>query len=105
MSLSGPTCISTPDSAETNGKEKLTDFWQTTKVNSIHHGGRMLSAFCLSIYFQDLEGTWSCSQDKDSRVHLWHMQSFSRSFLFVLLELLKSFWTIEFWKQGYFSVI
>ena len=65
----------------------------------------MLSAFCLSIYFKDLEGTWSCSQDKDSRVHLWHMQSFSRSFLFVLLELLKSFWTIEFWKQGYFSVI
>lgn len=51
----------------------------------------MLNALCLSIYFKDLEGTWWCSQDKDSRVHLWHMQSFSRSFLFVLLELLKSF--------------
>lgn len=49
VSLSRPTCISTPDSAETNGKEKLTDFWQTAKVNSIHHGGTDAKCF-LSVH-------------------------------------------------------
>lgn len=49
MSLSGPTCNRTPDSPETNGKEKLTDFWQTTKVNSIHHGGSDAKCF-LSVH-------------------------------------------------------
>jgi hypothetical protein len=73
------------------GKKNLLTFGKLQRLTLFIMEERMLSAFCLSIYFKDLEGTWSCSQDKDSRVHLWHMQSFSRSFLFVLLELLKSF--------------
>ena len=73
------------------GKKNLLTFGKLQRLTLFIMEEWMLSAFCLSIYFKDLEGTWSCSQDKDSRVHLWHMQSFSRSFLFVLLELLKSF--------------
>lgn len=51
----------------------------------------MLSAFCLSIYFKDLEGSWWCSRDKDRSVGLWCKQSISCSILFVLLVLLRSF--------------
>ena len=68
------------------GKKNLLTFGKLQRLTLFIMEEWMLSAFCLSIYFKDLEGTWSCSQDKDSRVHLWHMQSFSRSFLFVLLE-------------------
>jgi hypothetical protein len=49
------TCISTPDSTETNGNGKLSDFWQTTKVNSIHHRGSGAKCFPRSVNFKDLK--------------------------------------------------
>lgn len=58
----------------------------------------MLSAFCLSIYFKDLEGTWWCSRDKDRSVALWHTQSYLLLSLYIA-------GIVEFWKQGYFSMI
>ena len=63
-----PAC---PVPPETNGEGKLTDFWQTTKVNSIHHGEQVPSALCLSVYLRVSQGTCLGSQGKARRVHLW----------------------------------
>lgn len=73
------------------GKKNLLTFGKLQRLTLFITAERMLSAFCLSVYFKDLEGTWWCSQDKDRSVLLWHMQSISCSFLFILLVLLKSF--------------
>lgn len=54
VSLSGPDYDSAPYSTETNGKGKLADFGQTTKVNSILLEEADAKC-CLSIHFKDLE--------------------------------------------------